>query len=88
MVYFFRVGVEEDGELEEPAALLDAPSEARDVGLELVGHGVDVVGVALARLSELGSGREQLLRIGVRVLKGENIGLMKQNYRLFMHTQF
>ena len=69
MVYFFRVGVEEDGELEEPAALLDAPSEARDVGLELVGHGVDVVGVALARLGELGRGGEELLGVGVCVLK-------------------
>ena len=82
------MGVEQDGEFEEPSSLLDPSGEAGDVGLELVGHGVDVVGVALARLSELGRGREQLLRVGVSVLKGENIGLMKQNYRLFMHTQF
>ena len=67
--YFFCVGVEEDGELEEPAALLDAPSEARDMGLELVGHGVDIVGVALARLGELGRGGEELLGVGVCVLE-------------------
>ena len=48
--------------------------EARDVGLELVGDGVDVFSVALARLGKLGGSGEQLLGVGVRVLKtGINI---------------
>ena len=35
-------------------------------------HGVDVLGVALARLGQFGGGCKKLLRISVRVLKSKN----------------
>ena len=63
------MSVEKYGKFEKPPALFDPLSEARDVWLELVGHGVDVLRVALARLRQLGSGCQQFLGISVSVLK-------------------
>ena len=62
---------EEDGEVEDVSALLHAPGEAADVGLELPRHTVDVVCVALPGLGKLLCGRQQLLGDGEGVLKTE-----------------
>ena len=68
-----HVGVEEDGELEDVSPLLDPPGEAADVRLELPRHAVDVVRVALPGLRKLLSSRQQLLGVGVGVLKRGNM---------------
>ena len=47
---------------------LHPAGEAGDVSLQLPGHAVDVVSVALPGLGQLLGGGQQLLRIGVGVL--------------------
>jgi hypothetical protein len=52
--------------------LFDPLSEAGDVRLELVGHGVNVFRVTLTRLRQFGCRGKKLFGIRVSVLKDEN----------------
>lgn len=70
--YLVTVRVELGGQVKTAAPLVDAGRERRHVALQLAGHGVDLAGVALARPGQLLGGRQQLLRVGVRVLEADN----------------
>lgn len=63
------MGVKEYGQLQEPPSLLDPLRETGNVGLQLMGNGVDVLRVALPGLSQLRGRRQQLLGVSVGVLK-------------------
>lgn len=79
--YLLVVRVEEHCEVEASAPLLDARREAGDVALELAGHGVDLVSVALARLRQLLRRRQQLLRVRVRILQHTHAIITQSNHR-------
>lgn len=69
MAYLFFVRIKDHGQVEPASPLLDPRGEAADVGLELLGHGIDLVGGALARVSKLLGSRQQLRCICVGVLR-------------------
>lgn len=67
--YLFDVRVEGDRHVQQDLALLHAAHKVLDPVLQLVGGLVDLLGVALARLGKLLGRLQQLVCIGVRVLR-------------------
>jgi len=51
--YLICVRVEENSELQGASSCFDAPGKSRNVRFQLVSHGIDILSVALARLSQL-----------------------------------
>lgn len=67
--YLLDVCVEGDRHVQQDLSLLHAANKVLDPVLQLVGGLVDLLGVALARLGKLLGRLQQLVRIGVRVLR-------------------
>lgn len=67
--YLLDVRVEGDRHVQQDLALLHAANKVLDPVLQLVGGLVDLLGVALARLGKLLGRLQQLVCIGVRVLR-------------------
>lgn len=69
--YLFHMRVEGDRHVQQDFALLHAANKVLDSVFELVGGLVDLFWVALSRLGQLLGRLEQLVRIGVSVLRGD-----------------
>lgn len=69
--YLFHMRVEGDRHVQQDFALLHAANKVLDSVFELVGGLVDLFWVALPRLGQLLGRLEQLVCIGVSVLRGD-----------------
>lgn len=69
MAHLFGVCVEGDGHVQQQLPVFDSPDKVLDSDLQVSGCLVDLLGVALSGLSQLLSRLQQLVCVGVCVLK-------------------